>query len=413
MPIPMRAKPTPPVQAPAQPEATESKSIKASSVSTGGIRRREVKPAIVTEEFEVTGELANVVAAVKKQMGANIIRRASSPELDYGRLASGILVADLCLGGGLRLSRGSMIYGNKSAGKSTVAGRFVAAAQRAFPDMEAVYIDIEGTLDKPWMARQGVNLDRLHLVEPESGEQAVDIADAVIRANNTSIVISDSIAMLVPMKEIQGSSEDSFPAIQARLVGTYLRKLNASLIAERHRGHTPIILHLNQFRMALNVMFGDPRVLPGGKALEFSTSQQIEISNKEHTSASEKKAGKDTGDGEKGTKVLYNEHRIKITKDKTGGRYKEGVFTLNRDESTGLPVGYVNQSTSIRNFGLECGILVGSPQSFGFSGDSGFHTNKNFRGQPEFLSWLTDDIERERAVVSAIVETYRQAWGIS
>lgn len=376
----------------------------------GGIRRREKTPTVKHEEIEIFGELGEVVNQIKGHFGPAVIVRASSPTLDYGRLPSGILVSDLCLAGGLRLSRGAMIYGNKSAGKSTKALRYVAAAQREFPDKTAVYVDIEGTLDKPWAVSQGVDLSRLLVVEPESGEQAVDIVDAVLRANETSIVVSDSIAMLVPMKEIQGSSEDSFPAIQARLVGTYLRKLNATLITERHRGHIPIVLHLNQFRMSLNVMFGDPRVLPGGKALEFATSQQIEMSNKEHTNAEKDKKDKDAGD--RGVKVIFNEHRIKITKDKTGGRYKEGAFKLIRDESAGLPVGYIDQSKSIINFGLDCGFLTGTTGSFGFNG-SRFDVGKNFRGQPEFLQYLTADIEREREIVGTVVQHYREAWGVS
>jgi recombination protein RecA len=217
---------------PAQVPALITRQEILAPVKTGGIRRREPKASIVTEDIEVYGELGAVASHIKSHFGPRVIVRGSAPDVDYGRLASGILVVDLCLAGGIRLSRGSMFYGNKSAGKSTLAGRFVAAAQRMFPEKVAVYIDIEGTLDKPWLRLQGVNLDRLLIVEPESGEAAVDIADAVIRAQETSIVVSDSIAMLVPMKEIQGSSEDSFPAIQARLVGTYLRKLNASLIAD-------------------------------------------------------------------------------------------------------------------------------------------------------------------------------------
>jgi hypothetical protein len=154
-------------------------------------------------------------------------------------------------------------------------------------------------------------------------------------------------------------------------------------------------------------MFGDPRVLPGGRALEFSTSQQIEISNKEHTNAEKEKKDKE----DKGVKVLFNEHRIKITKDKTGGRYKEGAFKLIRDEAAGLPVGYVDQSRSIINFGLESGVLVGAPNSFSFH-DTSFGTAK-FRGQPEFVQYLCEDIDREFEIVKAIVETYRVKWGCS
>lgn len=394
--MPIKIK-SPPVQVPA-PAAVLPKQ--------GGIRRRE---AIVQDEVEVYGELANVISHIKSHYSPSVITRANSEKVNYGRLASGILAVDLCLAGGLMFSRGSMIYGNKSAGKSTLAHRFIAAAQRVFPDKFAVLIDIEGTFDKPWAKRHDVDLDRLVIVEPETGEMAVDIADALLRSFETSIVVSDSIAMLTPMKEISSSAEDSLPGVHARLVGNYLRRLSAGLLEERHREHFPLILHLNQFRMSIGVMFGDPRVLPGGKALEFSTTQQIEISNKEHTNSEKGAKGeKDSEDSkEKNTLVTFNEHSIKITKDKSGGRFKEGKFVMIRDESMNLPVGYINQSRSIINFGLTSGILKGSPQSFELDG---FNFNGKFRGQPDFLKFLVEDAAREREIVFRIVETYRQRW---
>jgi len=384
----------------------------------GGIRRRETKPAIQTEEVVVYGELAAFIDHARNVYSPAVITRANSEKLNYGRLASGILSVDLCLAGGLMRSRGSMLYGNKSAGKSTLALRFVAAAQRAYPNMFAVWIDIEGTFDKVWARMHGVDLNRLYLIEPESGESAVDMADAVARADNVAIIVTDSIAFLTPMKEIAASAEDSLPGIHARLIGNYVRRLNSSLLAERHREHYPVILHLNQFRMAIGVMFGDPRVLPGGRALEFSTTQQIEISNHEHTSAGKKEKGakptkkEDKENEEKGVIVLYNEHAIKITKDKSGGRYKEGRFKLIRDEATGLPAGYIDQTRTIINHGFISGILEGAPQSFKFS-DSRFGSHGNFRGAPEFTQFLVSDGERERNIVAAIVEHYRQKWGVT
>lgn len=385
----------------------------AESEKKGGIRRRQPSAAIKTEEIPIYGELANVITEVKKAYSANVIRRASQDPVMYGRLPTGILACDLCLAGGIMQSRGSMVYGHKSVGKSTLAGRFVASAQRAYPDKIAAYIDIEGTLDKPWMAKQGVDLERLLLIEPESGEMAVDIADAILRAQETSIVVSDSIAMLSPMKEITSSAEDALPGIHARLVGNYLRRINAGLIKERLRGHFPTVLHINQYRMKIGVMFGDPRTLPGGLALEFCTTQQIELTNKEHTNKEKNKDGQKTVESEEKapTMVVYNEHGIKITKDKSGGRYKEASFKLIRDEVMGLPVGYVDQSKTIINYGLQSEVLRGSPQSFEFADDT-IYSGK-FRGQPEFVKFLVEDIERERKIVGQIVDTYRKRWGVT
>jgi protein RecA len=425
MAIAIRKLPIVPLQVPASPSlvalAEETKGAIDSLVGAieqkkGGMRRRERAPIIKHSVIEVYGELANVVEQMKKVYSPAIITRANGERVNFGRIPSGILSADLCLAGGLMASRGSMIYGNKSAGKSTIAARFVAAAQRAYPDKFAIWMDIEGTFDPPWAAMQGVDLDRLHIVEPETGESAVDIADALLRTMEVCIIVTDSIAFLTPMKEIISSAEDSFPGIHARLIGNYLRRVNATLLVERHRQHYPVVLHLNQFRMSIGVMFGDPRVLPGGKALEFATTQQIEISNKEHTNAEktkgEKGAAPPSGDekADKGTTVVYNEHSIKITKDKSGGRFKEGRFVLVRDESYGLPVGYVNQVRSIISFGLSSGVLDGHPTSFSVVDDP---FDGKFRSAADFSKFLVDDGTRERGIVSRIVDTYRKKWGVT
>lgn len=430
--MPLIKKSLPVLQVPAKPapqdfaeavvghEAAQAEEPK----KTGGIRRRKYE-AIKTTFVELTGEIADVVAAVKKNYSPMVITHGTSEKVSYGRLSTGILAADLCLAGGWMKSRGHMVYGNKSAGKSTLSYRTIAAAQREFPDQIPALIDIEGTYDPAWAKRHHVDTERLLLVEPETGESAVDIADGIVRAKEVSLVVTDSIAFLTPMKEIQGSAEDSNPGIHARLIGNYLRRLNASLLTERHRGHFPTVLHLNQFRMSIGVMFGDPRVLPGGKALEFATTQQMEISNKEITNASKDAKAKkgeapaagsaDSKDADKNATVIYNEHSFKITKDKSGGRYKEGRFKLIRDESQGFPVGHIEQSRSIINFGFNCGLLEGAPQSFGFvdklNNPAGFQGK--FRGAPELAQFLVEDHDRELAIVKAIVETYRARWGVT
>jgi protein RecA len=392
----------------------------ATPAKKGGIRRREPSPVIKTDTLEVSGELAEVIAQIKGLYSPAVITRANSERVGFGRAASGILSVDLCLAGGLMFSRGSMIYGNKSAGKSTLTLRFIASVQRMFPDMFVVYVDIEGTFDPAWAVRNGVILSRLHLVEPETGESAVDMADALLHTKEVSMLVTDSIAFLTPMKEIQGSAEDSNPGVHARLMGNYLRRLNTTMLVERHRGHYPLVLHINQFRMSIGVMFGDPRVLPGGKALEFATTQQIEISNKEHTNASKEKGAKgaaapaESGEkADKNTTVLWNEHSIKITKDKSGGRYKEGQFKLIRDEATGMPVGYVDQTRSIISHGITSGILEGAANSFGFHPGADINFKGKFAGAPAFSKFLLDDYDRERAIVDKIVQIYRKRWQVT
>jgi len=255
-----------------------------SKLKKGGVNlknRSRMKTIEVRSKLVKVGEIGKLFNEVRKKEGFGVIRVANEKSLDYGRVSTGILALDVALVGGLLQSRGSMFYGEKSAGKSTLALIVVRQVLNKYPNKVAVWMDIEGTFDRTWARKLGVDLDRLLVTEPESGESAIDIADGLLRANEVCIIVTDSIAMLIPMKELEGSAEDNFPGIHARLTGNYIRRINNAILKERHRKHTPIVLHLNQFRMRF-IQWGDPRTLPGGKALEFSTSQQVLLTNKEH-----------------------------------------------------------------------------------------------------------------------------------
>jgi protein RecA len=350
------------------------------------------------------------------------MRLASAPAFNVGRLRSGILAVDMALAGGFLISRGHMLYGHKSAGKSTLSLIYAKCMQRMFPDMTVVYLDVEGTFDPAWAIKLGVDITRLLVVEPESGEHAVDLADAVIRAAETSMLIVDSIAMLTPMKEITDSAEQSLPGIHARLMGNMLRRATNALLQERHRGHTPTIMYLNQFRMSIGVTFGDPRVIPGGQALGFAVTQQMELSNKEQYAnkkerfeqktkkglgAQEKVEALSADDAPKLQSVIANEHTFKVTKDKTGGRIKEGMFRIIRDESTGKPVGFVDQANTIIQVGLMTGQFTGSKQSFDIP-DFG-----NFRGAPALTEKFISDPEVQDIIVDRLVGFYREKWNVT
>lgn len=364
-----------------------------------GTKQTFARPAI----NRVTGELATVIAKFRNRPG--LFTFGNQSEFDAGRLPLGILGIDLGLAGGLKRSRGSMLYGEKSTGKSTLAAKAIASAQRTEPDSIGVILDVEGTVDLPWLARNGVDLDRLLVVEPESGEEAVDIADAVFRTNDVCIVVTDSIAMLVPMKEISASAADSLPGIHARLIGNYLRRLTSAMLVERHRGHFPLLLYINQFRMRIGVLFGDPRTLPGGKALEFCTSQQLLTYNKEI---------KYDPKGEKGFNpnkdvVMYNEHEVHVTKDKTGGKIKVAKFKLIRDEDlTGLPVGYVEQPRTLVNWGRPAGIVDG-PQTGPYTlGEFG-----SFRSYDNINKFFVENPDAERHLHAQVIAYWREKWQVS
>lgn len=283
-----------------------------------------------------------------------------------------------------------------NSGKSTAALMAVATLHKNDPEVFAVWVDVEGTIDKAWARKLGVDLDRLVVVEPETGEHAVDLADLAVRTREVGMVVTDSIAMIVPMKELDESSEKDTMALQARLIGKYIRRINNAFLTERARGHEPIIIHINQFRMKVGLVFGDPRTLPGGKSLEYATTQQVEIKNKEHT-------GKDD---DKNEVVLYNEHNFKITKNKGGGPMKEGAFKLIRFKGhDGLPEAWVDQAKTIYKLGTQVDVVTGAANSFAVDG-----IDPKFRGAADFNSWALENPILYDEIQAKIIAGFRRKW---
>jgi recombination protein RecA len=345
------------------------------------------------------GELGEVIDTIVKsgQYGSPFVR-ASSRSMDSARTRTGILACDLALGGGWTTSRAHMLYGEKSSGKTTLALKSIATLQRDDPYAITAWVDVEGTLDKSWARKIGCDLERIVVVQPETGEHAVDLADAMLRAKEIKMVVMDSIAMLVPMKELDESSMQDTMAIQARLVGKYVRRTNNGLLKERMRGHSPTLININQFRTKVGLVFGDPRVLPGGKALEFSTTQQLECKNKEIL--------KDDSDGN--SLVIYNEHDLKVTKNKGGGPMKEAKFKLIRQINLdGCPEGWVDQAKSMRAFGIQVGVCIGGPTSFEYD-----DVNYKFKSAEDFNTWAVENSIAYNRLQNNIVDAFRKRWDL-
>jgi recombination protein RecA len=271
-------------------------------------------------------------------------------------IPTGIFSLDLALLGGIEESKVSMFYGWESSGKSTVALRLAASAQRKYPDKNVVFIDIEGTLSKSWAVCHGVNLERLYVVQPDTGEMAVDICCSALTAPDVSLIILDSIAALTPVKEIESSAEDAMMGVQARLVGGLMRRVTQSLSAERKHDHYPALLLINQFRHKM-VMMGDPRVLPGGHSLRFLVSSRVEFTNKEHI-------GRDLRDIET---VTHNDHSFKITKNKAGVSIRTGEFQMVRDPLNPLGQGFIDEGKTIVSYARKFGLFGGGGAAWRFT----------------------------------------------
>jgi len=216
------------------------------------------------------------IAQLERQFGAGAVMRLGSSDIkSWPAVSTGALSLDMILGiGGLPLGRVVEIYGPESSGKSTISLSVVAEAQKM--GLKCAYIDAEHALDPVYMDALGVNLDDLLLAQPDYGEQALEIADKLIRTGEVNVVVIDSVAALVPKAELEGDVEANQMGLQARMMAKGLRKIVG--LANEHKC---LVIFINQIRMKIGIMFGYPETTPGGKALPYAASVRIDVRKKE------------------------------------------------------------------------------------------------------------------------------------
>lgn len=302
-------------------------------------------------------ELGPLLKEMDKRYGVGVVRKGTAL-IQPTRIPTGVFLLDYSLLGGVPTSRGTMLLGHKHSGKTTLSCKIAASAQILFPTKKVAVVDVEGTFDTVWAAKHGVNLEELIIVQPESGEAAADIVDALIRTWEISVVIVDSVAALAPMSEIEGSAEDAHVGLQARLMSGLLRKTTAGMIAERRRGHEVTPIYINQYRSKIGGFqkFGEPLSVPGGKALGFANSVEIVIKNKENTR-------KDS----RGIEVVsFNEHAFKIEKNKLNGGSRVGEFRMVRtfDPKTGLGEAAIDDASTMLAFAKKYDAYEGGGSSW-------------------------------------------------
>jgi len=284
-----------------------------------------------TVDIDKKKALESAVSYIKKQFGEGaIMSLGESVGKAFEVIPTGALTLDMALGiGGVPLGRIVELYGPESSGKSTLALHIVANAQKA--GGIAAYIDAEHALDPSYAAKIGVNLDTLLISQPDSGEEALNIAETLARSNAVSVIVIDSVAALVPKAEVEGEIGDSFMGLQARMMSQALRKLTAALA----RSGT-CALFINQIRDKIGVVYGNPETTTGGRALKFYSSVRMEI---------RKVSGLKDGETENGLKV-----RVKVVKNKMAPPHQKAEFDIMFAEG-------ISRTGAIIDLGAEYGII--------------------------------------------------------
>ncbi|MFX3622374.1 MAG: recombinase RecA [Limnobacter sp.] len=262
------------------------------------------------QSSEKVKALAAALSQIEKQFGKGSIMRFGENEIidDIQSVSTGSLGLDIALGiGGLPRGRVVEIYGPESSGKTTLTLQVIAEMQKL--GGTCAFIDAEHALDVQYASKLGVNLPDLLISQPDTGEQALEIVDALVRSGSVDLVVIDSVAALTPKAEIEGDMGDSLPGLQARLMSQALRKLTANI-----KRTNCLVVFINQIRMKIGVMFGSPETTTGGNALKFYSSVRLDIRR--------------IGAIKKGDEVIGSETRVKVVKNKVSPPFKQAEFDI-------------------------------------------------------------------------------------
>src|SRR6201985_21585 len=327
---------------------------------------------------EKSKALAAALAQIEKQFGKGSVMRLGAGEAveDIQVVSTGSLGLDIALGvGGLPRGRVVEIYGPESSGKTTLTLQVVAEMQKL--GGTAPFIDAEHALDIQYAGKLGVNVSDLLVSQPDTGEQALEIADALVRSGSIDMIVIDSVAALVPKAEIEGEMGDSLPGLQARLMSQALRKLTGTI----KKTHCMVIF-INQIRMKIGVMFGNPETTTGGNALKFYASVRLDIRR--------------IGSIKKGDEVIGNETRVKIVKNKVAPPFREAIFDILYGEG-------ISREGEIIALGVTAKIVEKAGAWFSYDGQ------RIGQGRENAKQFLKDNPK----VAAEIEKTIRESLGVN
>jgi recombination protein RecA len=301
------------------------------------------------------------LSQIERQFGkGSIMRLGDNRALDIDSVSTGSLSLDIALGiGGLPYGRVVEIYGPESSGKTTLTLQVVAEAQKQ--GKTCAFVDAEHALDPIYAAKLGVNVDQLLVSQPDTGEQALEICDMLVRSGAVDVVVVDSVAALTPKAEIEGEMGDTHVGLQARLMSQALRKLTANI-----KRSNSLCIFINQIRMKIGVMFGNPETTTGGNALKFYSSVRLDIRR--------------TGAVKEGDEVVGNETRVKVVKNKVAPPFKQAEFQIMYGSG-------ISKEGELIDLGVKQKIIDKAGAWYSYNGD------KIGQGKANAMKYLSDHKE--------------------
>src|ERR1051325_683199 len=323
--------------------------------------------------------IESALLQIEKKFGKGaIMRLGERPHEEVGAISTNCLSLDAAIGvGGFPRGRIIEVYGPESSGKTTLALQVVASAQRT--GGIAAYIDAEHAMDPEYATKLGVNIDDMLISQPDSGEQALEIAETLVRSNSVDVIVIDSVAALVPRAELDGEMGDSLPGLQARLMSQALRKITAIVSNSR-----TCFIFINQLREKIGVFFGSPETTTGGKALKFYSSVRLDIRR--------------IGAIKEGDKNVGNRTRVKVVKNKCAPPFREAEFDIMYGEG-------ISREGDLIDLAVNHNVIEKSGAWFSYSGErlgQGRENVKNMlKGDPELLERIEQDVKVKLGFVKA------------